>query len=158
VCRPNPHVYKDRHKTQSLYLYTQYDLLNELKRLTYFFPYGGLYGTRTRFAGVTIQRNNPYTNKPLIGGPEEDRTPDLYLARVLLSQLSYKPVIIGFPGQHTYDLLPTQVRENSDNVAETWRRDGRIELHAATNRTHRFQGESSPRLVNPPYIGAGGRS
>ena len=26
------------------------------------------------------------------GGPEEDRTPDLYRAKVALSQLSYRPI------------------------------------------------------------------
>ena len=52
----------------------------------------GLEPPTSRLSGV---RSNLLSYGPVLGGDEENRTPDPLLARQVLSQLSYTP-IIGF--------------------------------------------------------------
>ena len=48
---------------------------------------GGAYG-----AGRQKARPDPFRLDIDIGGAEEDRTPDLFIANAALSQLSYRPM------------------------------------------------------------------
>ena len=47
----------------------------------------------SRLSGV---RSNLLSYGPVLGGDEENRTPDPLLARQVLSQLSYTPIYQGF--------------------------------------------------------------
>ena len=62
----------------------------------------GLEPSTSRLSGV---RSNHLSYAPNVGGDEEDRTPDPLLAKQVLSQLSYTPVV-QHPQNQTMQVNP----------------------------------------------------